>query len=181
MTQPLEKLTNTGNSFLLHYTKVYPVLLHYYNLYIVAEIKKEGMKVKSTALAGQRETTCQEEKKRADRHLEFSFCIFCCSNILFRRFCLHRVATVKKPSFGSHSKMETRNLSSLYTSSWLVFNCLSLPHHVFLRTSSNRIVPLFHCVSEEGLYPFSGGTTPAQKIWDLRFFLIILINVVTHP
>ena len=34
--------------------------------------KKEGMEVKSTALAGQRKTTCHAEKESANTDLEFS-------------------------------------------------------------------------------------------------------------
>ena len=39
--------------------------------------------METTGLAGQRETTCNEEKKKADADFEFSFCVF----MLFLRVC----------------------------------------------------------------------------------------------
>ena len=45
--------------------------IHFHNLHVVTERKKDSIKVESTALAWLRDTTYFEEKERADTDLEF--------------------------------------------------------------------------------------------------------------
>ncbi len=116
-------------------------------------------------LVGQRET-CHVEKERENTDLGFSYCIFC-SNVFVHWFCFNVVCLVHCPFFRAHSKMGVRNLSSLFTSSWLVFNSVSLPRNVFELTPSKQVVTLLPPgVGGRTIYVF-GGSTPALKIKDI--------------
>ena len=89
------------------------------------------MKFESTALAGQKETTCHDKKERAITHLEFSVVILTCLSIGKRLV----KGLISKPT----SKMGLVNLS-LLSSLRLVFNQLSLPAHVVHVTLSQSVV-----------------------------------------
>ena len=66
LTPPWEKFTDKGNTVLVLYSKICSQLQ-----FGSTHREKEGMKVESTALAGQREVTCREEKERLDKDLDF--------------------------------------------------------------------------------------------------------------
>ena len=57
-------------------------------------------------------------------------CSFC-SNMFVRSFCLHGFASGVWPLFAAHFKIESRNFSLVFTSSWLGFNSLFLLRRVF--------------------------------------------------
>ena len=83
----------------------------------LAERRKEAMKTESNALAGQKV-----------RHWSWIFSlVFCCSSDMLD----HWVVSSVRPPLGPTPKMGFVNFR-LLTSSWLVFNWLSLPHHVSL-------------------------------------------------
>ena len=57
----------------------------------------------------------------------------------------------------------------------------SLPRYVSQSTHfQSRVVSYFRHVVEGGTSIYAHPTA-AQKIWDLRFFVVVLITVVTHP
>ena len=127
------------------------------------------MKVESTTVAGQRETTCHEEKERAVTYLEISYR----SNVFVHCFCLYRFASDLRPLFGVQNG--TRKFSSVHTSLWLVSNrtslwLMSLSRQIFLptplQTESSSYLRL---VSEGGLYPLPMVPHLCRRFFQLIF------------
>ena len=137
--------------------------------------KKQSMKTKSPALAGQRDTTCHEERERADTDLEFSLWVsiailtYLVSSSQPRVWCETR--------FSKFSPKLGLKFSSLFTSSWLVFNsCLYLvtsPCQLIFKPESSRY---FHLMSMEGdirFQWFHKCTTLGPPFFSSYFLLLL--------
>ena len=116
------------------------------------------MKAESTALAGQREKTCHEERERKSRHRPWIFFHFSSSNS-YTCFLKGSVFTVVHP--GS-------NFLTIFTLFWEVFTLV----FTSLRLRANFQTPVVHLLPP-GVWE--------RKIWDLCFFLSFLMTVVIHP
>ena len=120
-----------------------------------------------------------EERKSWHKPIIF-FLVFCFSyNMLVRWFRLYKFASCVRPLLGTHPQNWARKFLSILTSSWLVF---SPRFYIFvsscLLTSKSKLSFYFCLVSTRGT-SVSDGFSPAQKIWDLRFFLVIF-NYRSH-
>ena len=118
------------------------------------------MKVESTALAGQRETICHEERERErEREREsryrpwIFFLVFsCCSRILVRWFRLHSCAFGVRLIFGAHPKTGASTLGHHHIS---VCNLRIVSSHPAANWISNlsRLLASAWCQREEHI-PF---------------------------
>ena len=134
--------------------------------------------MESTALTRQRETTCHKAKEREQTQTLNFLSVFSCCFVCW--FCLDRFASIKRSLFGPHLQNRVRKFSSVRTSSGLVFNHLTLPRHVYLWALSNRVDFLLQPGIGWRTISVYGGSTPAQKNWDLLVFYSLSVNVVTH-
>ena len=129
-------------------------LIRYYTFQAAAGRRKENMKTELTALAGQRETKCNERKRKHTQTLNFLSVLSCSSNVLVCSLSHHRFASGVGPLFGAHFKIGA-----------VIFVCLyavlvSVPACLYLVTSTDTITfkpessPYFHVVAEGGTYLF---------------------------
>ena len=113
---------------------------------------------------------------RVGRHRPWIFFLFfvCSPNEFVRWFRLYKFTSGLRPLFRAHTKMEATAFNYLPIVLASVHSRLYL---FFLATNSlsNPSLPLNSawCRRED-------ISTPAQNIWDFRFFLAILITVVIH-
>ena len=108
--------------------------------------KERSIETETTASARQSETIYHSEKKMS-RHKSWIYFLVLT--------CLFTVSRLQ-PHFGvlpSAKKMELVN-SRLLTSSWLLFNCTSLPHHVW-PLAKNSIRPLLPSIVSGQKHPSS--------------------------
>ena len=109
--------------------------------------------------------------------LDYILLFWCSSKMFVVRFRLHSWA-----SCVSHfSELTTKRrpyFSSLFTSSWLVFNC-------YLSLVISSIQLTFKPESSAwcrrgGGISISSGSTPTQKIWDIQIFFLVIFDYHGH-
>ena len=117
------------------------------------------------------------EKQRADTGLKLSFWYsVAVLTYLFAGFVSMAMRLVWGPFLEFTRKWRLQPLTVL-TLPYLVFNCLFLLHCVRLLTNfQNRTVWW-----RREVISVYGGSTTAQKFWNLQFFLVVFVTVVIHP
>ena len=112
--------------------------IRYYTFKVDVGRKKDSIKPQSPALAGQKETTCHEEKESRDKPWIFFLVFFCCSNVLISWFRLHRFVSHLRFLFGAHPKMGAAIFAYLH----IVLACV--PSRLYLVTSNfqTRVIRL---------------------------------------
>ena len=133
------------------------------------------------SLTGQR-TTCHEEKERADTDLKFSSWF----SVVVLTACwlvsASQVLVWYETLFRSPPPNLSRNfhLSSHFRDWCSTHVCTSSHSAANLLSNLNR--PLLPPGIEGRTISVSGGSTPAQKIWDFRGGVLVILNaVVIHP
>ena len=107
------------------YTKLCHSLLtqkfiSYYTFEFVVGRKKQSIKTESPALAGQRKTTCHEEKESRDRPwISFWFCVVVLAYLFAG--CVSTAARLVHDSFSELTPKWRSQISTIFTSSWLLF------------------------------------------------------------
>ena len=92
-----------------------------YTLKVAVGRIKQRMKTESPALAGQRETTCHEEKESRDRRWIFFLVFYCSSNMFVRWFRFRRFVSGVSPLFRAHLKMGAATLGPPHIAVSIVF------------------------------------------------------------
>ena len=137
------------------------------------------MKTESPALAGQRETTCHEEKESRERPWIFLL-VFCCSFIvLVRWFRLYSCASGVRSLFRAHSKMAADTFDYLHivlTSAHSRLYLVTSPNQLILKLDSSY----FRMLSEGGHIRFRWFITCTEDLGP-PVFSSILSTVVIHP
>ena len=112
-------------------------------------------------LAGQRETTHREQRKRTETDLELSFWL-CCSSNTYLLILLPQLHIRCRLLFRAHLNIGLIIFVSLHCL-WLVFN-LSLLHISEPTNFQTQVVPLLPPGVGERNTSISGGFKPVQKI-----------------
>ena len=136
------------------------------------------MKTESPALAEPKETR-REEKKSRDRPWIF-FLVFCCSSSMFvywLRF--HRCMFGASP-FSDPTPKRGPQLATVFTLSWLVFTCVFTLSCLRAKWRSNPCRPFISAGCPRKNISVSGGSSPAQRIWDLPFFFFFFSHFRSH-
>ena len=124
------------------------------------------MKTETPALVEQIETS--HEKQASKERSWIFFLVFCCSsNMLSRWFRLYRFASGVGLLFGACLKITAATLARLPIAVSSLQLTIFTSSRFFTNWFSNTSRPLISWGSV-----FS-GSTPANKIWDLQFFLVI--------
>ena len=106
---------------------------------------------------------------------------FCFSDVVLRCLLSGFVFTAERLVWATFSELTTKRrpyFSSLFTSSWLVFNC-------YLSLVISSIQLTFKPESSAwcrrgGGISISSGSTPTQKIWDIQIFFLVIFDYHGH-
>ena len=161
---------NTGNSVLVHYTKVYSLLQ-----FISCCWEKKREFVSWVNHIRWTKETCQGEREQT-QNLDFLSVFSCCSNRFVSRFCLHWFTSGGVwDSFWSTPPKIGATIFSLLLPGWCSTDSLYC-RHVFWPMLLSQVVPLLPRSVGGRIISVSSGSTPVQKIWVLQWrggFLVI--------
>ena len=141
--------------------------------------KRNSMPWRERERERERETEREREREKTDSHLDFSFWFSFVVLTYYSGF-VSTAACLVWDLFSELTRKWRQQHSAVFTLPYLVFNGLSLPRPVSQPTNFQTRVVLLLLPGVGGKnISVSGGSTPAQKIWVPRFFLVI-INYCSH-